>query len=153
MDADYAEQRLTDAEISMARALHRLHAVRRAALTEGYDSMEHDRALVGYRLAERNVRAARRTVAEAHTGQVARPAQPEPPVRGASSLLEAPAVTAPHGGTPSAGPFEPTPRMRFARWLVQTGRLSDELSASAPAGTSSFGAPEERSTKEQLGLA
>jgi hypothetical protein len=103
MNPDDAERRLVDAESRLARTLQRLHTLRRAALAGGYDPVEFDRALVAYRRAEREAVAARREWARAHGAGVATadapPAEPEP--------------------------FEPTPRMRFVRWLVQSGRLSE----------------------------
>ncbi|MDQ3701865.1 MAG: hypothetical protein M3442_13235 [Chloroflexota bacterium] len=127
MNVEQIEQQLAQAETNLAQALHYLHATRRSALTEGYDSAEYDRALVGYRLAEQEVRTARQAWAAVHSGQTA-PA-PASVASGALGLVTAPTLTAdPENSAPSE-PFEPTPRMRFARWLVQTGRLSEELSA------------------------
>jgi hypothetical protein len=110
MNPDFVERRLVDAETNLARALQRLHTLRRAALAGGYDPVEFDRALVAYRRAEREAVEAREALATAHSDGVAsagwtspEPAQPAEP----------------------AEPFEPTPHMRFVRWLVETGRLSE----------------------------
>lgn len=127
MNAEQIEQQLAAAETNLAQALHYLHATRRAALTEGYDSAEYDRALVGYRLAEQEVRTARQAWAAVHSGRTA-PA-PASVAAGAVGLDAATALTADPADAAPSEPFEPTPRMRFARWLVQTGRLSEELSA------------------------
>ncbi|HVG96000.1 MAG TPA: hypothetical protein VNK05_03820 [Chloroflexota bacterium] len=111
MNPDESERRLVDAESSLARALQRLHSLRRAALAGGYDPIEFDRALVAYRRAEREAVAARQAWASAH---------------------EAGVLTA---TSPAAGeePFEPTPRLRFVRWLVQSGRISEWETATPPA--------------------
>jgi hypothetical protein len=101
---DFAERRLADAEQRLARALQRLHALRRAALAGGYDPLEFDRALVAYRRAEQETMRAR----EALQGVA---------VSGAGAAGAMPG--------PAGGPFRPTPHMRFVRWLVQTGRLSE----------------------------
>jgi hypothetical protein len=103
MNPDDAERRLVDAESRLASALQRLHTLRRAALAGGYDPVEFDRALVAYRRAEREAVAARQEWASAHGAGVATADDP---------LAE-------------PEPFEPTPRMRFVRWMVQTGRLSE----------------------------
>jgi hypothetical protein len=107
MNQEYARRRLVDAETNLARALQRLHTLRRAALAGGYDPVAFDRALVAYRRAEREALEAREALA---TG---RP-DPAPPV-------EVPDVFA----TAFSPAFEPTPAMRFARWLVVSGRLSE----------------------------
>lgn len=125
MNAEQIEQQLAEAETNLARALHHLHATRRAALTEGYDSAEYDQALVGHRLAEQAVRTARRAWAAVLSGRAA-PA-PASVAAGALGRDAAPALTADTADSAPSEPFEPTPRMRFARWLVQTGRLSEEL--------------------------
>jgi hypothetical protein len=104
MDPDSAERRLADAEERLTRALQRLHALRRAALAGGYDPLEFDRALAAYRRAEHEAMTAR----EASTGA----AVPAARSGGATRKLE-------------DEPFRPTPHMRFVRWLVQTGRLSE----------------------------
>jgi hypothetical protein len=126
MNAEQIEQQLAEAETNLAQALHYLHVTRRAALTEGYDSAEYDRALVGYRLAEQEVRTARQAWAALHSDRTA-PA-PAPVAAVAVSRGAAPALTADATDAGPSEPFAPTPRMRFARWLVQTGRLSEELS-------------------------
>jgi hypothetical protein len=107
MNPDFAERRLVDAETNLARALQRLHTLRRAALAGGYDPVEFDRALVAYRRAEREAVEAREALATAHGDGVAS------------------AEWTPPGPPEPAEPFEPTPHMRFVRWLVETGRLSE----------------------------
>ncbi len=108
MSAEHPERRLVDAETNLARALQRLHSLRRAALAGGYDPVEFDRALVGYRRAEQEAREAREASAGVRDAELEAGHQPAP-----APLSEATA------------PFEPTPRMRFARWLVESGRLSE----------------------------
>jgi hypothetical protein len=103
-DPDFAERRLADAEDRLTRALQRLHALRRAALAGGYDPLEFDRALVAYRRAEQEAMSAREAVLNA---------------AGISAVALGAAPVA------EEATFQPTPRMHFVRWLVQTGRLSE----------------------------
>jgi hypothetical protein len=103
---DFAERRLADAEDRLTRALHRLHALRRAALAGGYDPLEFDRALVAYRRAEQEAMSAR----EAVLGT----AVPASGAGAGRAVLDE-----------EEAPFQPTSHMRFVRWLVQTGRLSE----------------------------
>ncbi|MGH2352002.1 MAG: hypothetical protein ACRDI2_09935 [Chloroflexota bacterium] len=120
MNANNAEQRLVDAETRLAHALQRLHALRRAALAGGYDPVEFDQALMAYRRAEKEALEAREAWANA----------------GPSHVEQAVGVAEPAVEEPPAA-FEPTPRMRFIRWMVETGRLSewdvaDETSPEVP---------------------
>jgi hypothetical protein len=107
MNAENAERRLVDAETKLARALQRLHTLRRAALAGGYDPVEFDRALMAYRRAEQEALQAREAWTGDNEGDGAA-------VDRGSAALE-----------PKVEAFEPTPRMRFARWLVENGRLSE----------------------------
>jgi hypothetical protein len=109
MNANNAEQRLVDAETKLARALQRLHALRRAALAGGYDPIEFDQALMAYRRAEKEALDAREAWANTQSA----------PVQVAQAVAEPQAE-------PEPEPFEPTARMHFVRWLVQTGRLHDQ---------------------------
>ena len=99
----------------LGRALHardraalRVIVLRRTALRGSYDSAEFDQAIIAYRHATAAVlTAARRTFGEEPV-----PAAPAAPDRIAA---QSEADTA----------FAPTARMRFAKWLVASGRLSD----------------------------
>src|SRR5438105_8192242 len=113
MDASNVQQRLIDAETKLSRALQRLHALRRAALYGNYDPVEFDRAVMAYREAEAEVQQAREAWAHVHQGK---PAMQPSPV--------AVAEHEPQEDPPNA-PIEITPRLRFVKWLVDTGRLSD----------------------------
>jgi hypothetical protein len=108
VDAEETKRRLAQAESYVARTLLHLQQVRRASLSGRFDPQEYDRALLAYRQAESEARAARRAWVQA---------------RGAGAPAPVPA------GAPAApaaeAPFQPTPRMRFLRWLVQQGRLSE----------------------------
>jgi hypothetical protein len=104
MNTDPAERQLIDAETKLARALQRLSALRRAALYGSYDAAEFDQAVMAYRAAEAEVLEARKTWAQ----------RKETSVAIAEPVLE----TAPE-------PLEPTPRLLFVKWLVETGRLND----------------------------
>ena len=103
MNTDPAERQLIDAETKLARALQRLSALRRAALYGSYDATEFDQAVMAYRAAEAEVLDARKAWAQRKEAPVAA-AAPEP------EEIE---------------PLEPTPRLLFAKWLVQSGKLSD----------------------------
>jgi len=108
MNAHNAQERLLEAKANLDRALQRLNVLRRAALYGRYDPAEFDEAVMAYRQAEREAQAAREALALAGVA------------RGGT------AIAAPAGfqDEPST-PMQPTPRLLFARWLVETGRLSD----------------------------
>jgi hypothetical protein len=106
MNSNPTERQLIDAETKLARALQRLSALRRAALYGSYDAQEFDQAVMAYRTAEAEVLEARRAWAEQKNAQ--------PSMSAATAIAEEPFQ-----------PAEPTPRLLFAKWLVETGRLSD----------------------------
>ena len=109
---------LIDAELDLARALQRISALRRAALHGSYDATTFDRAVVAYRQAEVRLTQLRR----AHMDPVAAGTR----AAAGSVLSEArAAANGPTATEPPAPPIERTPRLLFARWLVETGRLSD----------------------------
>ena len=103
MNTDPAERQLIDAETKLARALQRLSALRRAALYGSYDATEFDQAVMAYRAAEAEVLDARKAWAQ----------RKEAPVATVSAEPE------------TIEPLEPTPRLLFVKWLVQSGKLSD----------------------------
>ena len=119
MDANIVQQRLVEAETKLSRALQRLHALRRAALYGNYDPVEFDRAVMSYREAEAEVQQAREAWAHVHQDST---------VATTPTLATAESESEPE-------PLEITPRLRFARWLVETGRLTDwpDGKQSAPA--------------------
>lgn len=106
MNTDPAERQLIDAETKLARALQRLSALRRAALYGSYDATEFDQAVMAYRSAEADVLEARKAWAQRKDATVE--ASAAPPVEEEVIV-----------------PLEPTPRLLFAKWLVESGRLSD----------------------------
>ncbi len=103
MNTDPAERQLIDAETKLARALQRLSALRRAALYGSYDATEFDKAVMAYRAAEAEVLDARKAWAQRKEAPVATLVQEEEEIM----------------------PLEPTPRLLFAKWLIQSGKLSD----------------------------
>ena len=124
-EPQHNDAELIDAELDLARALQRISALRRAALHGSYDATTVDRAVVAYRQAESRLTQVRR----AHMGPVA--AGP----RAAAGSVLSEARAAANGPTATelpAPPIEPTPRLLFARWLVETGRLSDWGPAGRP---------------------
>jgi hypothetical protein len=115
-----SEIELVEAELALARALQRISALRRAALHGSYDSTAFDRAITEYRDAETRLTQVRR-------GRSA-PMVPFMRLTQGSPAPLAEAVRAAADQTasdPPSEPIEPTPRLLFARWLAQTGRLSE----------------------------
>jgi hypothetical protein len=144
MDAEETNRRLAEAESNVARALLRLQQVRRAILEGEFDPQVYDQALHAYHQAEYEAYDARRAWAQARTALPARPAPPDEASAGGVAPdapdapdgpdgpdgPDAPDASAPPGppGTepePAPAPFRPTDRMRFVRWLVKHGRLSE----------------------------
>jgi hypothetical protein len=140
MDAEETNRRLAEAESNVARALLRLQQVRRAILEGEFDPQVYDQALHAYHRAEYEAYDARRAWAQARTALPARPAPPDeasaggvaPDVPDAPGAPDAPDASAPPGPPeaeaepePAPAPFRPTDRMRFVRWLVEQGRLSE----------------------------
>ncbi|MBI3970558.1 MAG: hypothetical protein HY332_04655 [Chloroflexi bacterium] len=111
-----ARQRLFDAELKSLQAWQRYQALRRAALFDEGDLEEFDRAVVAYRQAERELEQARAACAAD------------------AACAAATATEAQATGLDGPYPEPPTRRLLFARWLVQTGRLSDWDVARGPAG-------------------
>ena len=112
MDANAVQQRLIEAETKLSRALQRLHALRRAALYGNYDPVEFDRAVMSYREAEADVQSAREAWASLQQGA-------------ADTLVPTAVAERPVEEEAEPEPLEITPRLQFAKWLVETGRLSD----------------------------
>jgi hypothetical protein len=110
MNTDPAERQLIDAETKLARALQRLSALRRAALYGSYDATEFDQAVMAYRAAEAEVLDARKVWAQ-------RKEQPSSGGFAASGI----GADEPE----EIEPLEPTPRLLFIKWMVQSGKLSD----------------------------
>ncbi|CAA9221445.1 MAG: hypothetical protein AVDCRST_MAG77-484 [uncultured Chloroflexi bacterium] len=118
MNTDPAERQLIDAETKLARALQRLSALRRAALYGSYDAAEFDQAVMAYRAAEADVLEARKTWAQRKEA-------------GAVSTATAPSAPEAPIEDEKVEPLEITPRLLFAKWLVETGRLTDWQGAEA----------------------
>jgi hypothetical protein len=119
MNANNAEQRLVEAEAKLTRALQRLSALRRAALYGNYDPAEFDRAVMAYREAEMEAQDARRALATRSDDALV----PLDALRAAQRAEVA--QPAPDDDQPYV--LEITPRLRFAKWLVDNGRLTDDL--------------------------
>ncbi len=112
-DVRAAERRLERARAELKQAMSRLAAVRRAALYGEHDADALDIAVLTCREAQAKVREARLELEREWSCALDRSA-PEP------------SSTATRPGRDDAPP-EITPRLLFARWLVQTGRLTDEV--------------------------
>ena len=110
--AESLREQLRAAEANLKAATAHFRALRKAAFAGRYDPDEFDQAVLSCRAAEASLLAARHaagTAAESPGGQ--------PP-----DAAPAPAPA------PAAVP-DPLARLRFARWLVETGRLSEQTAA------------------------
>jgi hypothetical protein len=135
MSGDETSRRLAEAESNVARALLRLQRIRRAILNGEFDPQAYDEALHAYRQAEHEAYDARQAWARARNALPALPAVPAPPapvpaLPDAAAAEPSPAAAAPPAAESAEAsgtdaPFEPSERMRFVRWLVQQGRLSE----------------------------
>ena len=135
MSGDETSRRLAEAESNVARALLRLQRIRRAILNGEFDPQAYDEALHAYRQAEHEAYDARQAWARARNALPAlhalpAPAAPVPALSDAADAAPAPAAAAPPAeeaaeASGTDAPFEPSERMRFVRWLVQQGRLSE----------------------------
>lgn len=105
-DVNGVQQWLGEAETALSHTLQKLYALRRAAIYGNYDPVEFDKAVQAYRNAEAVVAVVRQAWADVQTAPP-RAAQPVSPKDSEST------------------PIEVTPRLRFIRWLVETGRLND----------------------------
>lgn len=110
MNHEPTDHQLIEAEMKLARTLERLSALRRAALYGSYDATTFDQAVMEYRRAEEAVIDIRRAKSLAMMKPIGN---------------AAPAPSETSAPVEPAEPLEVTPRLLFARWLVQTGRLSD----------------------------
>lgn len=135
------EERLLQAETGLARAIRRVATLRRRAMYGDYDPQSFGGAIEAYEVAEAEVREAR--AALVHFLSTRTSARSGPRLGSAfdtdasdedekDDLQDKPAVSEREGekdASPDAEwvvvPAEPTRRLEFVRWLVQTGRLSD----------------------------
>jgi hypothetical protein len=118
MDAKFVIRRVVRAEEDLAAAQARLHAEQRAAVFGTGQPEALDAALLAYREAQANVAAARAALAELRAaGDLGAPAESA----GSAAAERVDDVPSP--------PEPPSPRLLFARWLVETGRLSDWMAA------------------------
>jgi hypothetical protein len=115
MESQVAREHLLDAETELSRALRRINALRRAALYGDYDSEEFDKAIAIYRRAKQRAQAARQAFFMHLWGETAEPAQAAASAQAAEPASE----------TGPEQPLQPTARLRFAKWLVETGRLGE----------------------------
>ncbi|MBI2590795.1 MAG: hypothetical protein HYW33_02860 [Candidatus Blackburnbacteria bacterium] len=105
MTYEEALSKLEDATAALKLASERLTNARRGVFSGAYHPEALGEALTAYRQIERKCQVlcaeVERLETERLKGMRAEPPKPQS--------------------------FEPTPHMRFIKWLVQTGRLSDEL--------------------------
>lgn len=127
-----AERRLERARAELRDATERLGALRRAALAGEHNADALDDAVFDCRDAEAAVAEARAELARLQERAAAEPVPAGSPALSAgdaaSVASEAPSAAGDTSEEPVA-PLEITPRLRFARWLVETGRLSEQRSA------------------------
>jgi hypothetical protein len=112
MSDDGTDLGLESAQQALREALARLSVLRRAALSGTYDSDEFAKAVAAYRAAEATIAAARRARMERLCNAN----------ENASAKAEASSGLTP--APEDSGSLGATPRLLFARWLVQTGRIS-----------------------------
>jgi hypothetical protein len=122
MATDELHSRLIDAELEFGRAQMQLTALRRAALYGRFDASEFAKAVAA------SQRAAVR-LADAREAYRTKRTRATEPAKDAERNC-APSDTPPPRQVPPPAEVPPppvalSPRMLFARWLVQTGRLSD----------------------------
>jgi hypothetical protein len=115
-DVRAAERRLERARAQLKQAMSRLAAVRRAALYGEHDPEALDDAVLTCREAQDRVREARLELEREWSSAL-----------GQAAPAPAPALATPEEPQEKEKLLEITPRLLFARWLVQTGRLSDEV--------------------------
>jgi len=118
-----AERRLERARGELRGTMERLGALRRAALTGEHDADALDVAVLACRKAEAKVQAARQGLERKRALAFG---EPVASARRSTSAVSSRAAEAPEA---PPEPIEVTPRLLFARWLVQTGRLSEQLAA------------------------
>ena len=118
--AESIREQLRRAEANLKAATAHFRSLRRAAFAGRYDPDAFDQAVLACRAAEAALLAARHAMAtEATEATEAR--EPE-------AAAQPPASPDAPQGAPAGGP-DPLARLRFARWLVQTGRLSEQIAA------------------------
>ena len=121
-----ARDDLQQAEAALVAAWHRLLSLRREALLGRYDDVDAvEQALRDYRATVVALQRAKQQARQpARRGQLLRANRtPSPTPAPMMAPEEAP-----------AGPLQMTPRLRFARWLYQTGRLSEDEPEAEPPG-------------------
>ena len=104
--AESLREQLRTAETNLKAATAHFRALRKAAFAGRYDPDEFDQAVLACRAAEASLLAARHAMAGGAAGAGAQPPD----------------------AAPAAAP-DPLARLRFARWLVETGRLSEQMAA------------------------
>src|SRR5262245_64546816 len=102
-----AEQAVGQAQARVAATRRWLHEIRLEMLLGSGDTEQYDEALLGCRAAETALRAA----------QAACDGLPD------RAIVQGVAADGQHQSAGAGA--EPTPEMRFARWLVEHGRLSE----------------------------
>jgi hypothetical protein len=125
MESDPLRRRLDEAEANFSRALKRLVALRRAETYGSTRPEEIQHAVSVYCAAEAEVIGARELATGRGNAQAPAPAASSAAISPTSTVLSVPS-----GQTVSpeaeVGPtLEITPRLRFVKWLVETGRLTD----------------------------
>jgi hypothetical protein len=123
-----AERRLETARIELRKTMEHLGSLRRAALAGNHDPEALDQAVFACREAEARVRAARTDVERAQARAFGLDAGTDTG-RAADSPPQPAAAAAPPEEEAPVEPLEVTPRLLFARWLVETGRLNEQLAA------------------------
>lgn len=100
MDRDLATQRLIEAELTLQRALTRLHTEQRDSILGRGDPEELDNAILEHRQARVDAQAAHAAWRNTHPD---------------AAEVDAPLPV----------PETVSPRLLFARWLFETGRITE----------------------------
>lgn len=106
--AESLREQLRAAEANLKAATAHFRALRKAAFAGRYDPDEFDQAVLSCRAAEASLLAARHA---------------------AGTAAESPGGQPPDAAPAPAAVPDPLARLRFARWLVETGRLSEQTAA------------------------
>ncbi|HEX2513267.1 MAG TPA: hypothetical protein VH257_01085 [Chloroflexota bacterium] len=115
--AESIREQLRRAEANLKAATAHFRSLRRAAFAGRYDPDAFDQAVLACRAAEAALLAAQHAMA----AEAAEVKEPE-------AAAQPPAAPDTPQGAPAGEP-DPLARLRFARWLVQTGRLSEQIAA------------------------
>jgi hypothetical protein len=123
--AESIREQLRRAEANLKAATAHFRSLRRAAFAGRYDPDAFDQAVLACRAAEAALLAAQHAMA----AEATKATEVKEPVAAALEAAAQPPAAPDTPQGPPAGEPDPLARLRFARWLVQTGRLSEQIAA------------------------